>query len=122
MGKSLSAGTSTQERRPGSQVGSMTGLSHGLKNLEPGAGDETLNALAIVGHVRGGDVRLEGVEVGPPLDDGEDVVARRPLGGQAAVGVDGGAVLQAAVLGPDERHERAELGEQGVALAGGGLD
>jgi hypothetical protein len=53
----------------------------------------------------------------PLFDHDDHVVARRPLGGQAAHGVDRGKVLQAAAFGTNLGNDLAKLGEKFGALA-----
>ena len=63
---------------------------------------------------------LEMVHALPLFDDDESIGAE--LGERAAVGVDRGAVLDAAFLGVHRRHVGLEILEDLVALAGLGGD
>src|SRR5258708_17802196 len=93
------------------------------KDVDRAVGEQVLDARAESLHVRLGGVGFEGVDVGPLLDDDEGVGAVLRLEGRAGVGVDGGAVLDAALLRLHVRDVGAKFFQHGVALAGlGGED
>ena len=73
-------------------------------------------------HVRRGGVRLQRIHAFPLLDHHEGVRAVAWSGTERRVGIDGGAVLDAALLGAHGRHVGAEVREDAVALAGLGGD
>src|SRR5258708_38939961 len=93
------------------------------KDVDRAVGEQVLDARAESLHVRLGGVGFQGVDVGPLLDDDEGVGAVLRLEGRAGAGVDGGAVLDAALLRLHVRDVGANFFQHGVALAGlGGED
>ena len=88
--------------------------------MDRAVGDEVLVLGAVGLHVLRGAMGLEIVHGLPLFDDHESV--RAELGERAAIGVDRGAVLDAALLGMHGRHVGLEVLEDLVALAGLGGD
>src|SRR6185312_6706157 len=67
-------------------------------------------------------MRLERGRIGPLLDDDKSVGPELGLDRTHALGIDGGPVFDAALLGMHGRHVGAEFLEDRVALAGLGGD
>ncbi len=72
---------------------------HRLEHLQRRLDDQILDARAVGGHVRGGQVRHERRQVAPLLDDDHHVVPQRGLGDQAREHIHRGAVFETAILG-----------------------
>ena len=90
--------------------------------MDHAARDQVLDLGGVGGHVRRGGVRLQRVQRLPLLDDDERVGAELRLERCPALGIDRGAVLDAALLGVHGGHVGAEGCQDGVALAGLGGD
>jgi len=76
--------------------------------VDDAPGEVRLHFLGVGGHVRRVRVGAQGVEALPLLDDEEGVVAVPGLDGGRALGVDGGPVLDAALLGAHRGHVGVE--------------
>src|SRR5256885_16937899 len=90
----------------------------GREDVDDAARDQLLRLRAVGGHVRRRGVRLERLQALPLLDHQERVVAALLLERSRRIGVDRGAVLDAALLGVDAGHVGAEGGEDLGAPAG----